>query len=208
MLPSLIVCGDHSLLKLNGHPYSSPRRNDWWPVFASSNDNPLIFVLELIWARLSQRIPMPDWYDADLGMETLSPLLDCRAVKLDEMMGWEYNVRPISKAALQEPTPRVEWQPHFVSLFQFTIMNALCQRDEIPLTDPLFQDLSAEESEDLKQLFELRLIGREVNNLVLLTRLCRCLITPDGRFAIGDDSSGRFSAWTRGLLLSRRQEKS
>jgi hypothetical protein len=208
MLPSLIVCGDHSLLKLNGHPYSSPRRNDWWPVFASSNDNPLILVLEPIWARLSQRIPMPDWYDADLGMETLSPLLDCRAVKLDEKMGWEYNVSPISKAALQEPTPLVEWQPHFVSLFQFPIMNALCQRDELPLTDPLFQDLSAEESEDLKQLFDLRLIGREVNNLILLTRLCRCLITPDGRFAVGDDSRGRFSAWTRRLLLSRRQEKS
>ncbi len=207
MLPSLIVAGDHSLLKLNGHPYSSPRRDDWWPVFASSNDNPLILVLELIWARLSQRIPMPDWYDADLGMETLSPLLACRAVKRDETMGWEYNVSYISKAALQEPTPRVEWQPHFVSVFQFKIMNTLCQRDEIPLTDPLLLDLSAKESEDLNQLFELRLIGRETNNLVLLTRLCRCPIIPDGRFAVGDDSSGRFSAWTRRLLLNRKQNK-
>ncbi len=73
-------------------------------------------------------------------------------------------------------------------------MNGLCQRDEIPLTDPLLLGLSAEESEQLKQLFELRLIGREANNLVLLTRQCRCLITPDGRFAVADDSSGRFSA--------------
>jgi hypothetical protein len=207
MLPTLIVAGSHSLLKLNGQPYSSPRRDNWWPVFASSNENPLILVLELIWARLSQRIPMPEWYDADLGMETLSPLLACRAAKRDETMGWEYNVSYISKAALQEPTPRVEWRPHFVSVFQFTIMNVLCERDEIPLTDPLLQDLSAEESEGLNQLFELRLIGRETNNLVLLTRLCRCLITPDGRFAVGDDSSGRFSAWTRRLLLNRKQNK-
>ena len=207
MLPTLIVAGNHSLLKLNGHPYSSPRKDDWWPIFASSNDNPLTLVLELIWDRMSHRMPMPDWYDTDLGMEVLSPLLDCRAIKRGKKMGWDYNITSISKAALAEPVARAEWQPHFVNLFQFTIMNALCQRDEIPLTDPLLQDLSVEESKDLNRLFELRLIGQEANKLVLLTRLCRCLITPDGRFAVADDSSGRFSAWTQGLLRERRQRK-
>lgn len=162
-------------------------------------------ILELIWDRMSHRMPMPDWYDTDLGMEILSPLLGCRAIKRGKKMGWEYNINSISKAALEEPVSRVEWQPNFVNLFQFTIMNALCQRDEIPLTDPLLQNLSAEESEDLNRLFDLRLIGQEANNLLLLTRLCRCLMIPDGRFAVADDSSGRFSAWTQRLLRERRQ---
>jgi hypothetical protein len=204
MLPTLIVCGGYSLLKLNGHPYSSPRQNGWWPIVASSNDNPLILALELIWDRLSHRMAMPNWYDSDLGMEALSPLLACRAIKPGKKMGWEYNITSISKKCLEETTPRVEWHPHFVNVFQFTIMNALCQRAEIPLTDPLLQNLSVEESEDLNQLSKLRLIGHEANNLVLLTRQCRCLITPDGKFVVADDSSGRFSAWAMRLLQERQ----
>jgi len=52
-LPHLVICGKHCLVKTNGHPYSAPLHNDRWLIVASSNENPLIFLLELIWTRLS-----------------------------------------------------------------------------------------------------------------------------------------------------------
>ncbi len=89
-LPNLIVCGQYSLVKLNGHPYTAPMQGEWWPLIASSNENPLIFLLEFIWTRLSYRFPMPEWFDADLGVEPLAPLLSAQAGTKDGKMGWEY----------------------------------------------------------------------------------------------------------------------
>jgi hypothetical protein len=197
MLPNLVVCGKYTLLKLNGHPYSAARLNDWWPIIASSNENPLIFVLEVIWSRLSERTQMPEWFDQDLGMEKIALLLSCRAVEKGTTSGWEYDINALSKAQLQEAVEAVEWEPHFVSSFQFTIINLLCSQDSIPVLDPLFKGLSADEAGEVDQLLKLRLVGRERDRFVLLTRRCQCLILPDGRFAVADDSSGRFSAWVQ-----------
>jgi hypothetical protein len=33
-LPSLIVCGKHSLIKLNGHPYGLRMQGDAWMIYA------------------------------------------------------------------------------------------------------------------------------------------------------------------------------
>lgn len=207
MLPNLIVCGKSALLKLNGFPYSAPRTKDWWPIIASSSENPLVFILEIIWSRLSERTQMPEWFDQDLSMERISPLLSCRAKQQEDASGWEYDLTLISKADLEEPIKTVEWEPHFVSPFQFTIVNWLCKHEFISVDDPLLADLSPEEESDFKLIFDWRLVGREGGNIVLLTRACQCVILPDGRFAVGDNSSGRLSAWISNYMTRRKNLK-
>lgn len=51
--PSLIICDKFSLIKSNGMPFASPLDKDgWWPFYVSSFENPLYFLLEIIWTRL------------------------------------------------------------------------------------------------------------------------------------------------------------
>ncbi len=46
--PQLIVCGNYSLIKMNGYPYSAPMDSEFWNFFASSNANPILLILEFI----------------------------------------------------------------------------------------------------------------------------------------------------------------
>ncbi|QWJ06923.1 DUF6602 domain-containing protein [Bacillus mycoides] len=54
--PDLIVCGSNSLIKLDAMPYVGfIDDNDFWNFYASSNQNPLLLLLEVIWTRLSYK---------------------------------------------------------------------------------------------------------------------------------------------------------
>ncbi|WP_263385817.1 hypothetical protein [Granulicella arctica] len=205
MLPSLIVSGQYSLLKMNGQPYSGRQYETWWPIFASSHENPLIFVLEIIWTRLSERTEMPEWFDQDLGIEKLALLLGCRAVQQDGKSGWQYDVTEFTETQLREPGEQHTWEPHFLTVFQHTVVAHLCRHDSVGLSESLLHNLSQQEQEELEELFEVRLVGYEADRIVLLTRSCRCAILPDGRFAAADDSSGRFSAWVERYLDDRKR---
>jgi hypothetical protein len=48
-LPALIVCGQFSLVKLDGFPFTYPMQGKRWLIYGSSHQNPLYFLLELIW---------------------------------------------------------------------------------------------------------------------------------------------------------------
>jgi len=205
-LPNLIVCGQYSLVKLNGYPYMPRMQGEWWPLIASSKENPLIFLLELIWTRLSYRLAMPEWFDADLSIEALAPLLAARATTKGGKMGWEYLEKRISKSSLEQKVEPREWEPHIVSLYQFTVVNALCREGALPLDHPSLVDLTGDENVELQELFEKRLIARNGDNLVLLTRRCRCVIMPKEGYVVGDDSSGRLTAWVMKRLKNRDTE--
>lgn len=51
--PQLIICGEYSLVKNNGRPYSSPMRDGYWDFMTSSKANPVLLMLEFIWTKLS-----------------------------------------------------------------------------------------------------------------------------------------------------------
>jgi hypothetical protein len=207
MLPNLIVSGEHSLVKTNGLPYSGPRHNGWWPIFASSHENPLVLLLEVIWTRLAEHTTMPEWFDRDLSVQQLSILLMCRAVQQEDKMGWLYNVINLSEAELGPGTEQKQWEPHFISAFQHTVVAHLCRNEMISSSDPFLQNFSATEKDEFDKLVELRLIGFDGDALTLLTRQCQTIILPDGRFAAADNSSGRFTAWVEQYMENRRAQQ-
>jgi len=204
-LPHLVICGKYSLVKTNGHPYSGPLHNDRWLIVASSNENPLIFLLELIWTRLSYRMEMPDSYLSDLSVERVSPLLWCKAVEQGPKQGWEFWFDVIEKKALEEDVPPRDWKPFVVSPGQFAVMNALCVEGSLSLADASIRELSLHEKTALDELCEMRLVAKEGNRIVLLTRLCRCAIMPTGDLIVGDDSSGRMTAWVQREMAKVRR---
>jgi len=204
-LPQLLICGKYSLLKLNGHPYSVPMQGERWPIITSSSENPVIFLLELIWNRLSQHLPMPEWFADDLSMERATLFLSCRALRRHGRAGWEYWEHAASKKSLETQVPPREWQPFVVTLSQFIIMNELCRRESLPIDDPLLVGLSQQDKEGLKELFQKRLVAQDGKKLVLLTQHCECVIMPTGDYVVGDNSGGRMVAWVLRQPRKRRQ---
>jgi hypothetical protein len=207
MLPNLIVSGEHSLVKTNGLPYSGPRHNGWWPIFASSHENPLVLLLEVIWTRLAEHTTTPEWFDRDLSVQQLSILLMCRAVQQEGKMGWLYNFINLSEAELGPVTEQKQWEPHFITSFQYTVVAHLCRNEMISSSDPFLQNLSATETNELDKLVALRLVGFDGDTLTLLTRQCQTIILPDGRFAAADNSSGRLTAWVEQYIENQRAQQ-
>jgi hypothetical protein len=204
-LPHLVIGGKYSLVKTNGFPYSIPMRGNRWLIMCSSSENPLIFLLELIWTRLSYSFSMPDVFLNDLSAERMSPLLSCQAQQQDQQrQGWMYWIEAISKKALEQELPAETWRPFEVSLGQFIVINKLCANESLSLDHPIVAGLVAEDPEGVNRLVTMRLVAVQGNELVLLTRRCLCAILPSGEYVVGDNSSGRMTAWMAREMRKRK----
>jgi hypothetical protein len=74
-LPSLIVCGQNSIVKANGQPfYFQPWRGRYL-CYASSSHSPILWILNLILTRISHLYAAPRWYGRDLSIDSFTPLL-------------------------------------------------------------------------------------------------------------------------------------
>jgi len=193
-LPDLIVCGRFSLVKLNGLPFTSPMKGDRWLIYGSSHQNPLYFLLELIWTRLSHRFAMPDWFMSDLTVGQLSPVLSGRAVQQGELSGWEYWTHSPKLPPSNEMPQPASWKPVTVSEFGFYVFSELCAHQSLPQV-PEYTGATEQEKEEFQRMIDARIIGYDGDNIVLLTDSAMCVIAPDGNSYVGENSTGRLSAW-------------
>jgi hypothetical protein len=202
--PQLMVSGNNSLTKVNGQPYLIRLIHGKWPVLVSSSINPLIILLELVWTRLSHMYELRSWFDDDLKMEAVHPLLSCNAVHQDGFQGWHYETHFRSKKYLEEKIPDREWQPAKLTLSQFALVNHLCRHGSQKIDSPEFQKLMATNlihlKRDLTKLQSERLVGVHNGEVTLLTENCVCVITPAGECVAGDNSGGQLSRWVNSQL--------
>lgn len=204
--PQLIVCGNFSLIKMNGYPYSAPMDSEFWNFYASSNANPILLILEMIWTRLSYQIKVENLWGEDLSIESFAHFLSAKIKTVGERIGWEYKYTPISEELLKAREPQDEWSPTIVSSAQFIIFNRLCNEAEESINDSSLRDYIEKQGEDFDQFIEsltsTGLVALKDDKLELTTYECQCVILPDGRFAVADNSSGRLTRW-----LSKQIEK-
>ncbi|WP_156820436.1 hypothetical protein [Thioalkalivibrio thiocyanodenitrificans] len=197
--PQLIVCGNYSLVKMNGYPYSAPMNSDFWNFYASSNANPILLILELIWTRLSYQINVENLWGDDLSIENFAPFLSAKIKTVGDLAGWEYKYTPISEDTLKERAAAGEWSPTIVSSAQFVIFNRLCNGAEESIDDKSLREYIEKEGEDfdhfIESLTSTGLIALKDDKLQLTTYECQCVILPDGRFAVADNNSGRLTRW-------------
>lgn len=88
-LPSLVVCRNNSVVKLNGVPYSY-RFDDysgWRHVMASNSENPMRLMLEMIWTKISSELNVSLPMDDSLEMEVLTPFLRHKYVEVNNGAG-------------------------------------------------------------------------------------------------------------------------
>jgi hypothetical protein len=200
-LPSLIVCGENSIVKTNGQPFYFQPWQGRYLCYASSSHSPILWLLNLILTRISHLYASPDWYNRDLSIDRFSPLLWGKATDLGNVEGWEYWEHPVSAKDLsQVPVlTKEEWQPVQISQPQSVILG-LIGNDGITKNNVLAEmssiDLTHEQTLALiDDLIAKRLLGWDRDILVFLTRRCATAFTPKDGIVAHDMEDERFAEW-------------
>lgn len=206
--PQLIVSGQYSLVKMNGHPYSAPMTSEFWNFYGSSRTNPILLILEFIWTRLSRDYGISGLWGEDLKCENFILLLSGRIKKSEDKFGWEYNYIKADKSSLSSEPADIDWEPTYVTNAQFTIFNRLCSGELEKIDDPFLIDFLKKENIEpdgfLNELIRTGLVALNGNELNLTTRYCQCVILPNGKFAVAENNSGRLTNWI--LKFMERQK--
>ena len=79
------------------------------------------------------------------------------------------------------------------------IVNMLCMKETLALDDEALLTLAAEHETTVDEvcasLQRQRIAAPEAGHIRLLTDECACVILPDGRYAVGENASGRLERW-------------
>lgn len=201
ILPDLIISRESSLIKLDGMPYigSIDPVDGFWHLCASSNNNPLLHLIEFIWTKLSYKYDISsDIFGEDLKIEGLHPLLKAKAVKQGDKTGWEYDYFELSRKKLNHGPVYREWEPHEIDDYQAYILTCLCREGILDINEVGFQNWIKKEAIDLdNMLIDLNKKGLTFlnrNKLTLLTKQCQVL-TYGGKWYAADNKSGQFTRW-------------
>lgn len=211
-LPNLIVAGGSSLIKLSGHPYHAPLLpNGRWPLVASAHLNPVLFILELIWTRISYSHHVAQSFGEDLEIEGLSPLLDAIPTQRPgdpASWGWTFYTHGLTKAQLAKAPAREPWRPTELDLIQYAVVQRLCKHD-VDIYDADFLQFLAAERRDVDEfvssLIATTLVARNGSKLQLTTIQCDCVILPDGRRIAAENNTGRLTRWLEHYSKKREQ---
>lgn len=107
-IPSLIISDNFSIIKSNGFPYYlSIPEGDKWIISASSNCNPLIFVLEVIFDKIQQKYGIDLHLDEEIFDENTCPLLSI--TKKDSK--WHVDCIEANRSFLKNREPYLAWAP-------------------------------------------------------------------------------------------------
>lgn len=190
--PDLIICGNYSIIKLNFQPLYTEIQNNEFNFLVSSNDNPLHFLISMLWYKLQIRFNLPDdiWDDND---ELEGGFVFLNAKLNIHKNGWEYRCIDISDEELNKTHSKIFYEPTIVDEDVFIVGNALCRKEKLNLIEFGFNE---NELESIKS----RLIATKYfeiidNEVQLITFNLNCVIHPKLKYIIGDDSSGDFSRW-------------
>lgn len=208
--PNLIICDKYSLVKTNGIPFGHPvDNNNWWPFLVSSHDNPVYFLLEIIWTRLHFMYGISaEIFGDDLVIDEMHGFLLCRPIEVSRMKGWEYQYIPTGKKELEKPHVHKEWEPVFLDNIQFVIINQLSISGKIDLMEIDHLEFIKKNGYTIesfiKYLKQTGLIDVKGSVLSLITDYCQCGITQDGRYFAGDNKTGRVSRWMLAQMDKKR----
>lgn len=211
-LPSLIICGNHSLIKLNGMPYAmtlehgiphevpGTDKNGWFPIYGSSSENKALIFLEIIWSRLRSRYALDkNIFGDDLNIEHINPLLFAKGID-DHRHGWMYCAHSMKSSDLQTPIHELSWQPKEITLQQAYIFKMLIEGESIFIDSDKFfaivRELNLNASNFVRDLEQTKLLYIDYNSeLRFLTNQLQIVILSDGRILAADNYDGRFSKW-------------
>ncbi len=198
--PQLMISGNYSLIKLNGQPYMGRRDDNRWCFYASARSNPVLMLLEFLWTRLSRLgILQEDIWGKDLTKQNLIQLLLAEPEITEKGMGWKCTIIPAQSGEFKEAPAETDWSPYYVTLAQFNILGWLCNGKAVRVDDIELLNYLSSKNEQIKDvldpLFEIGLVVLSGKEIKLTTDMLACAILPNGKYAVAENNSGRFTNW-------------
>jgi len=206
--PQLIISDKYSLVKLNGQPYTTPMKSDYWDFYASSRSNPTLLILEFIWTRLSRDFNLGGLWGEDLDLQNFAVFLSGKIKEVSNKIGWDYNYTLGKEADFKNEPQELPWEPCYLTNTQFVIINRLCEGEVERIDDPELINFLNDKDEDIDKfilsLQKTGLVALDGSELKLTTDECTCLILPDGRFAAAENNTGRLTRWSMKFMDQHR----
>ena len=200
--PNLIICGDYTIMKMDGMPYIAPMDSGgWWTFYTTSHYNKMRFLLESIWTRLSYKYSLPqDIFGEDLQREPATVFLRLRYKKEEETEGWEFDYWQATEKQLNDNYEAKEWKPVEIDKAQFSVLRVMGERGSVNWVDDhelhnfVKSEGYASIEEFVKKFCEARLVCIEGKFLKYLTDECVCVCC-DGKWYAADNKDNRLRNW-------------
>lgn len=200
-LPNLIICGENTLVKTDGFPYTihDKDHDDWWICYASYPKQPLLIFLEIIWTKISMyfNLDIRPFLEMTDTMEFPRPLLKAKG----NFKGWNYTYDKLSEETLLKYPTSKKWEPLEIDVIESTIMTKLGSRGTIEIDTQFLEYLKSNGKDLDSSLYNLRkerFISVEHGSIQLLASSLLTVMMNDKIF-IGDDKDGQMTAWINNL---------
>lgn len=210
-LPNLIICGNASLIKLDGFPYRGPfeEKSQTWCWYGSKTGNPLLPLLEILWTRLQSRFDLPaDIFGKDLENEGLSRFVSLRFVPSERGLLGQYYFETLKTEPGQQEF--AAWEPAELNCAEFCVVHALCGGGVVDMDAGAFKEMLARncvsEDELVRGLRDKELVGVRGRRLELLTESLQCMCLSDGRMVAAENNSGRLTAYAAEYVRRKQTE--
>ena len=106
---------------------------------------------------------------------------------------------------------RQAWHPPTLNKAEFVLVNELCHKGSIDVSEPKPADFLKKEGETVvsvcTSLNHKGLATLDGQKLVLITDECACMILPDGRFLAAENKSGRLMRYAMKVTEAIRRQK-
>nr|WP_319393773.1 DUF6602 domain-containing protein [uncultured Desulfobacter sp.] len=206
--PHLITCNGISLVKLNGHPYFDSLQNGYWDFYGSSLSNPLIFLLELIWTKLSNEYNIRIPWGNDLEVETVKIFLSALPVVIGHPCygngGWKLKHTELSDDDLSNVPKSDIWEPIEISYVEFLIFERLCAKGTLSIEDLFLNEIIAQnginKKDLIKQLIATHYVALKDDFLRLLGSHYECVKLPNDKYVIADNTDGKLTIYLQQFM--------
>lgn len=204
-MPNLIVCEGFSCVKITGAPFCpiyDSSNSGWWNLLGTSSYNPMYFLLETIWTKLSYKFQLPSFiFGEDLKTPCLSSLLDAK-IHVDNgiPIGWDYDYNFMTSQELSQNNIIEEWKPVEIDKVQWVILGELgekgsvCIKDNKELECFVIQEGYSDLNDFIDKFLATRLVTIDSDNLRLLTYQCD-RVCVKGKWYAAENVTGRLTNW-------------
>jgi len=210
--PSLLICGNSTIIKNNAMPMAIPLTDEefYFHILASSTGNPMYYLIELLWTRLSYKFDLgSEIFGDDFEIEAMHPFLSCKERKIDDdNWGWEFFYHQWTRKKLSLPLNHKPWTPTEINKDKCSILLALSKVEMIDInTDEQFLKFIADKKLDankiLRELSDDKLIYIDEGKMGLLVDELIMTFTPDGKAYAGENKSGEMTNYLGKQILTK-----
>lgn len=206
-LPSLIICRNNSVVKLNGLPYYCPiyDLSGWWEVVASNSENPTRLLLEMIWTKISAEMGVMLPMDDTLEKEQFFPFLRQKQIQkeIDGVMRQGFYMELIDKAPpVASIADKQNWTPQDTNTVETVTLLQATNKGFIRSDDASFTKFAAEEqttpADVLGAMVKKRVLGwmdAEHSSARPIESTVMTVFTPAGDVVVSDQTD-LLNLWT------------